>query len=127
MTGSLRYFLYTDDKDNEWQIKRDEGNIEAVNPTGDVAAPDPTLPILSRGIEPRKVRYNSADGTTSMEAVLLSNTATALNSLPASVSIPRQGGNVLVYLTSYIGERQKFYPIIDTRQTDADSETAAVG
>lgn len=127
MAGSLRYFNYVDDADNQWAVLRDEGNTEAVNATGTTAAPAADTPVLSRAIEPRTVRYNSSDGLTSMQAILLANTAAAINTLPGTVTVNRQGTNVILYLTSYIGERQRFVPIIDTQQQDGDAETNAAG
>lgn len=115
MAGSLEDYVYTDDVGATWTIRRDASLTTVINvspaPTNAGAGSD-TLP---QGIEPRYVNYNSADGRVRRKAVLLSPTAAALLAVPDLINVVVEGqGGVDLFLTSYIGERRRIVPGVDT-------------
>ena len=126
MVGSRRFFLYITDGGEEYAIERDESLTEAINPTEDIVPVPAGTPGKDVLLEPRRMRYNSQNGQQSVDITLLNNTEGAYNQVPATVTVNRSGTNVVYYLTSYIGERRRFVPGIDTLQTDTDEEGSIV-
>lgn len=126
MVGSRRFFLYITDGGEEFAIERDESLTEAINSTEDIAPVPAGTPGKDVLLEPRRMRYNSQNGQQSVDITLLNNTEAAYNAVPATVQVNRSGSNVVYYLTSYIGERRRFVPGIDTLQTDTDEEGSIV-
>lgn len=129
MAGSNRFFLYIDDLGRDWAINRDESSTELVNGAAATVVPSTAASILigKGSIEPRYLNYNSANGLLRRKVVFLSNTPEALASAPVVISVPTEAGALSLQLTSYVGERQRFVPQTDTRQTDGDSETSGAG
>lgn len=76
MAGSIKYFVYTDDRGNDWALKRDESNLEQLNAgTQDYPNTGSTITDeLPRNITPRYVRYVSDDGNVARNIIALTPT-----------------------------------------------------
>jgi len=129
MAGSNRFFAYVDDLGELWAVNRDESATEEVNGTAAAVTPASGTPILTgKGhIEPRYLNYNSSDGLYRRKIIFLSNTTAALASAPVSITLDAEGGTIALQLTSYVGERRRYVPNSDTRQTDGDTEVVGGG
>lgn len=69
--GSKRWFRYVSDDGVPRAVERDESNTELVNVAADVNASVAGLFPLPKGIKPRSVILESADGLISRECVIL--------------------------------------------------------
>lgn len=75
MAGSIKWFVYTDDGGNNYAIKLDESNTEAVNGSAQDFLPDATLTAgVPRNIKPRFVTYANIDRTRNIRCVPLTQT-----------------------------------------------------
>lgn len=123
MAGSIKYFVYTDNAGNDWALKRDESNTEAVNggtqDYPDAAVTPPPQFEIPRNVTPRYARYVSADTTVSRTIVCL--TQTIANGLAANVgSFTDVVSGKVVFLKEVVGERKVNPMGIDTGLTDGD-------
>lgn len=72
MAGSVKWFVYTTDSGDDFAIKRDESNTEAVNAgTQDFPAVPPTQYALPRNVKPRELVYSNAARTITRKVVAL--------------------------------------------------------
>ena len=122
MAGSLKYFVYTYDSGDDYAIKRDESNLEAVNgaiqdfPTG--AAP--TRLELPRNITPRYATYVSPDGNVRRNIVCL--TQSIYNGLETGApTIVDDTSGLTLELKTKIGERIRLPFGADTGLIDGDN------
>jgi len=75
MAGSLKWFIYTTDRGDDFALKLDESNTEALNGANqDFLNNATTVYALPRNITPRKVFYASADGSRVISCVALTTT-----------------------------------------------------
>ncbi len=121
MAGSLKFFKYTTTGGDEFAIKMDESNGEAIGNTDLV---DADLPIneLPRNIIPRYVLYRSADNLTTRKIPVTENDSD-LSDLPATIEVASPiaaGAAITLNRQSLIGEIQKPVVAVDTAQTDGD-------
>lgn len=97
MAGSLKWFVYTTDAGDDFAIKLDESNTEAVNgATQDYVAGTAFRYAIPRNLRPREAIYASSDGNRTIRCVAL--TQTIYNGVPAnatSISDPLTPGQTL--------------------------------
>lgn len=72
MAGSLKWFVYTTDLGDDYALKLDESNTEAVNGgTQDFLNDGTVVYALPRNLVPRKAFYSNADGSRVISCVCL--------------------------------------------------------
>lgn len=71
MTGSLKWFPYTDDFGTVYAINLDESNTEAVNGTLDYTGTPPLVDAVPRNVRPRSLYYGTTDGLRTIKVVAL--------------------------------------------------------
>lgn len=122
MAGSLKYFVYTTDEGDDFGLKADESNTEAVN--GAVqdfpAGAPPTLYTLPRNVQPRYLTYRSVDGTVTRKIYALTAAIFAgAEGAVASYADPVSG--LTLNLTRKTGEVISYPFGADTGITDGDA------
>lgn len=122
MAGSIKWFVYTDDAGDDWAIKLDESNTEAVNgSTQDLIAGASVPNAVPRNIKPRHVRYTNAARTRTIKVTILTPAIYAgiINGGVPTITDPILGvGNLgLIGLT---GEKRVFPIPLDTGLDDGD-------
>lgn len=121
MVGSRKYFVYTDDRGEDFAVNLDESNVEAVNGAiQDFPDTPPTVYELPRNIKPRTLVYKSVDGTITKRVVAL--TEAIYNGAPtnlASVAFPDLGASLR--LKEVVPERIRAPFGYDTGQQDGDA------
>jgi len=116
MSGSIRNFRYVDDGGNNYSIRADESNIEAVNAAAAAAAP--VAIGLPRNITPRYGLFSDAAGTTTRKVVFLTAAAfAAANGTTPTITV----GALTLNLTFKRGEAVTLYPNVDTGLDDGDN------
>lgn len=122
MAGSIKWFVYTDDLGNDWGIKRDESNIEAVN-AGTQDMPDSNGVAdfaLPSNLKPRYARYSNVNNTISRSIVIL--TPTIFEGVVSGVpSIVDAVSGQTLYLRERVGERLTRLFGVDTGLNDGDA------
>jgi len=119
MSGSLKWFAYTDDHGSDFALYADESNTEAVNAgTQDYVDSISLLNAIPRNVKPRSLRYTSADGTLTRKVVALTPTifAGALENAP-TITV----NGVTLYLRSSTGEKRRLPFAADTGLNDGDA------
>lgn len=121
MAGSIKYFVYTSDSADDWALKRDESNVEAVNgAVQDFPAVPPTQFELPRNITPRYATYVSQDGTVRRNVVCL--TPAIYNGIETGApTIVDQTSGLTLSLKGKVGERIRLPFGVDTGLTDGDN------
>ena len=114
MSGSIRWFPYETDAGDDFAIKADESNTEAVN--SGVGTPS-SLFALPRNVKPRHGIYRSADGLTSRKVYFVSQDN--YNSVTVGSTITVNG--ITLFLTRKVGEVISAAQTIDTGLTDGDN------
>lgn len=114
MSGSIRWFPYVTDSGDNFALKADESNTEAVN--SGVGTPT-SLFAVPRNIKPRYGIYRSADGLTTRKVYFTSQEN--YNSVTVGSSISVNG--VTLFLTRKVGEIVSAAQTIDTGLTDGDN------
>jgi len=75
MAGSLKWFVYTDDRGNDFALKLDESNTEAVNGSSqDFIDGNALVNALPRNIKPRRLYYSNISRTRTISCVALTPT-----------------------------------------------------
>jgi hypothetical protein len=120
MAGSLKWFIYTDDRSNDWALLADESNIEAVN-SGAVQPITPAAQYKVPGnLRTRKAVFQSADGLIRRDIVVLT-AAQAITFTSASTIVDQSSGVTLNFKTA-IGERLTLPTLSDTGLLDGDAD-----
>ena len=92
MAGSIKWFVYTTDQGDDFAIKRDESNTEAVNGgTQDFPATPPTQNAVPSNIKPRHLVYSNTDRTitryvTALTQAIFNNAETGAPTITDAVS-----------------------------------------
>jgi hypothetical protein len=127
MAGSKRWFRYDADTGNPttgFALLLDESNTEAINGT---AANVPALasrPVIQapKGIKPRRIYYQSADGLRTIVVIALN--ATIYNAIPGTfptIPDPLTTGGTLNFVRKRAEEQRLPNFGSDTGLTDGDS------
>lgn len=122
MAGSIKWFVYTDDAGDDWAIKLDESNTEAVNGLTQDLIDGASVPnAVPRNIKPRFVRYTNSARTRTIKVTVLTPSIYAgiINGGVPTIADPIAGtGNLGLINTT--GERRTFPIPLDTGLTDGD-------
>lgn len=124
MAGSIKWFVYTDDSDNEYAIKLDESNTEAVNGTDDDYTPTSTTQAgLPRNLKPREAFYANAARTRTIRCIPLTSGAYVglVNGNIPTIPDPIDSGGPALALVRLNGERRTIPFAADSGQTDGDA------
>lgn len=120
MAGSLKWFIYTDDRSNDWALLADESNIESVN-SGAVQPITPAALFKVPGnVKPRRAVFQSADGLIRRNIVVL--TAAQAATLTSSDTITDQSSGATLNFKTVIGERLTLPTLSDTGLLDGDAD-----
>lgn len=121
MAGSLKWFVYTTDDGQDFAIKLDESNTEAINgSTQDYVSGLSLMYALPRNLRPRELLYSTANRARTIRCVAL--TATIFANAPANVPtiVDPIDGSTLV-LRAINPEKIRNLPFAaDTGLTDSD-------
>lgn len=123
MSGSVKWFVYTTDSGQDFGIKLDESNTEAVNAGTQDYADGVTIPFaLPRNIKPREVFYTNAARTRTIRCVCL--TQTVYNGVIAggvpTITDPIAGTGTLGLIRGR-GEQVQLPVPLDTGLNDGDA------
>jgi len=123
MAGSIKSFVYTDDAGEDWGIRLDESNTEAVNGgVQDLPATGTSTQSVPRNIKVREIFYASPDRTRVIRCVALTPTiyASVVNGTAAqTIPDPITTSNTLQLLRAN-GEKRRILFGFDTGITDGD-------
>lgn len=122
MAGSIKYFVYTDDRGNDWALKRDESNLEQLN-AGTQDFPNTGSGVtdeLPRNITPRYCRYVSDDGFVARNIVALTPTIFA-GAAANKPTVADAVSGLTLTLKSQFGEQRRLPFGADTGLTDGDA------
>lgn len=122
MAGSKKWFIYTNDRGEDFALLADESNTEAINgATQDYIAGTTVINALPRNIKPRAGVYCNADKTRCITCYAL--TQTIFNGLitnSQTITDPIGGGTLT--LSRLEPERIRLLPVPqDTGLTDGDA------
>jgi len=124
MAGSIKAFVYTDDAANDWAVRLDESNTEAVNGgTQDYVDGLSLVNGLPRNIKMREVFYTNAARTRTIRCVALTQAiyqAVVDGSAAQTIPDPIAGTGTLGLIRAN-GERRTLFSPADTGQTDGDA------
>lgn len=122
MAGSIKWFVYTDDRGNDYAIKLDESNTEAVNGSNQDYIPSLAITAgVPSNIKVRRVYYANLLRTRTISCVCLTQAVYAgvLNGNIASISDPIDDGNLFFIRAD--GERRTIPYGQDTGLDDGDA------
>jgi hypothetical protein len=125
MAGSIKWFVYTDDSDNQYALKLDESNTEAINGAdGDYTPTSSTQVGLPRNLKPREAFYSNAARTRTIRCIPLSSGAYVglVNGNIATIPDPIQPGEPALSLVRLNGERRTIPFAADSGLTDGDDD-----
>ena len=124
MAGSIKWFVYTTDAGDDYAIKLDESNTEAVNgSTQDFVAGLSLKDALPRNIKPRVIFYTNTARTRRIKCVALTQTiyngaiSGGVMSIPDSIA----GGAATLGLIGAKGEQIQLPVPFDTGLDDGDA------
>lgn len=124
MAGSIKWFVYTTDAGDDYAIRLDESNTEAVNgSTQDFVANLALKDALPRNIKPREIFYTNAARTRRIRCVALTQTiyngaiTGGVNTIPDTIS----GGGATLGLIGAKGEQLRLPVPFDTGLDDGDA------
>lgn len=122
MAGSIKWFLYTDDNGDEFAVKLDESNTEAVNgEAGDYTPSSTTTAGVPRNIKLREVFYSDPQRLRTIRCVplTLANYQGVLNGNIPTITDPITPGFTLALVRAN-GERRTIPFAQDTGIIDDD-------
>lgn len=123
MAGSIKWFVYTTDAGDDYAIRLDESNTEAVNGgTQDFVTGLATKDALPRNIKPRVIFYTNQARTRTIRCVALTQTIYngAIGGGVATIPDPIAGGSVTLGLIRAKGEQITLPVPLDSGLTDGD-------
>lgn len=121
MAGSIKNFVYTTDKGDDFAIRLDESNTEELN---GAVQDQPNTPAATyavpRNIKPRSLYYTSADGLVTRRVVALTTAIyNGADTAKPSFNDPVSGKDV--FLRRKVGEQITFPLGVDTGLIDGDA------
>jgi hypothetical protein len=125
MSGSRKWFVYTDDAGDNYAINLDESNTEAVN-AGSNSYPSTGGPkdSVPRNITPRELFYSNPTRTRTIKCVALTqaiyNTIIAGSGGAIATITDPIGGTGTLGLSRANGERRRVPTPVDTGLDDGD-------
>lgn len=121
MVGSRKFFVYTDNRGEDWGIQLDESNTEAVNGAiQDFPDAAPTVYTMPKNLKPRMLVYANADRTIVRRVVAL--TQAIYNGAPTSLGSVDFGAPAgTLRLFDVVPEDLKAPFGLDTAQQDGDA------
>lgn len=123
MAGSIKAFVYTDDAGEDWGIRLDESNTEAVNGgVQDLPSTGTATQSVPRNIKVREIFYSSPDRNRVIRCVALTQEiyqAVVDGTAAQTIPDPITSGNTLQLLRAN-GERRRILFGFDTGLTDGD-------
>lgn len=120
MAGSIKWFVYTTDSGEDFALKLDESNTEALNGgVQDFPAVAPTQFALPRNVKPRYVIYRNAAATITRKVIALTATIFG-NSLTGAPTITDAVSGETLTLYRRVGEIVSLPFGADTGLTDGD-------
>lgn len=123
MAGSIKWFVYTTDDGEDFALKLDESNTEAVNGgTQDLVDGASVSNALPRNIKPRRARYTNAARTRAISCVCLTPSiySGVVNGGVPTIPDPIAGGAAVLGLIGLTGESRTFPIPLDTGLNDGD-------
>jgi hypothetical protein len=128
MAGSKRPFYYKAGDGNRYTTRQiDESNTETVNAidSNEEKIPTSTHDNMPSGITMRYVRmYQVDDPKVTRKVTILDPATLAGINVNTDFSLQTVGGAKNFRISEFVGERRKLQPIVDTGQTDGDSDSA---
>jgi len=124
MAGSIKWFVYTTDAGDDFAIKLDESNTEAVNgSTQDFTAGLALVNALPRNIKPREIFYTNTTRTRRIRCVALTQAiyTGAITGGVNSITDPIAGGSAQLGLIAARGEQITLPVPFDTGLDDGDA------
>lgn len=130
MSGSIKWFVYVADDNEEFAYKADESNTEAVVAgsgqaagTGDFTATSTAIYSLPRNLKPRRVRFRSVDGTKTLTVICPTDDVYAGVNPGDTITVtdPLNGGAIVLQLVQKIGENIVIPFAGDTGLQDGDA------
>lgn len=124
MAGSIKWFVYTDDAGNDYAIKLDESNTEAVNgATGDFTPSITVRAGVPSNVKVRELFYSNLQRTRTIRCVAL--TPQIYGTIVGGQTVqtipdPISPLDVTLFLTRANGERRTIPFGQDTGLTDGD-------
>lgn len=123
MAGSRKWFVYTDDAEEEYAINLDESNTEAVNgTTGEYPDTDGPTASVPTNIQVREIFYANPTRTRTIRCVALTPgiyTGVVDGTNTQTITDPIAGTGTLGLIRAN-GERRRIPTPVDTGQTDGD-------
>jgi hypothetical protein len=123
MAGSIKWFIYTSDRGDNFAIKLDESNTEAVNGgTQDLIDGLTVINAVPRNIKPRKVYYANVARTRTIGIVALTPTIYngVLSGTVPTITDPLDDTQTLSFVRAQ-GEEVSVPFAFDTAQDDGDA------
>lgn len=123
MAGSIKAFRYEDDLGQEWALRLDESNTEAVNGSTNDLSTGVGANALPRNVKPREVFYTNAARTRTIRCVCLTPTiytGVVSGGVP-TIADPIEGGSATLGFIRANGERRTLFLPLDTGLTDGDA------
>lgn len=124
MAGSIKWFVYTTDAGDDYAIRLDESNTEAVNGQNqDFVSGLALKDAVPRNIKPREIFYTNAARTRTIRCVALTQTIYngAIAGGVGTIPDPIAGGNATLGLIRANGEKLRLPVPFDTGLDDGDA------
>lgn len=123
MAGSIKWFVYTTDTGDDFAIRLDESNTEAINgSTQDYVDGLSLTNALPRNIKPREIFYTNQARTRRIRCVALTPTIynAVIGGSVTTIGDPIAGGAATLGFIAANGERRTIPVPFDTGLTDGD-------
>lgn len=122
MAGSIKWFIYTTDSGEDYGLRLDESNTEAVNASTQDLIAGATIPFaLPRNVKPRYVEYTNAARTRTIKCVCLTQAIYngVISGGVPTITDPIAGSGTLGLIRGK-GEQVQLPQPLDTGLTDGD-------
>lgn len=120
MAGSLKWFIYSDDRGQDWALLADESNVEAAN-AGNVQPITPAAEYkLPGNLKPRRAVFQNNTGLIRRNIPILTQAQAA--ALSGTDTITDQSSGETLNFKTIIGERLTLPTLGDTGLLDGDAD-----